>query len=141
MVSLRNQRGMTLLEIMIVLVILGSMATILVTQVSKSLEKSRVQQARILISEVGKALDQFNTDCGFYPTSDQGLQALVTAPAGKTCSNWGPESYIKRVPKDPWKHDLLYTCADGQHYILKSLGRDGQEGGDGYNADISSEDL
>lgn len=131
---------MTLLEIMIVLVILGSMATILVTQVSKSLEKSRVQQAKILIAEVGKALDQFNTDCGFYPTTDQGLQALVTAPAGKTCSNWGPESYIKRVPKDPWKHDLIYT-SDSQKYIVKSLGRDGQEGGDGYNADISSEDL
>lgn len=141
MTSLKNQRGMTLLEIMIVLVILGSMATILVTQVSKSLEKSRVQQAKILISEVGKALDQFNTDCGFYPTTDQGLAALVTTPAGKTCSNWGPESYIKRVPKDPWKHDLIYTCPDGQHYVLKSLGRDGQEGGDGYNADISSEDL
>jgi general secretion pathway protein G len=140
MTPIKNQRGMTLLEIMIVLVILGSMATILVTQVSKSLEKSRVQQAKILISEVGKALDQFNTDCGFYPTTDQGLAALVATPAGKTCANWGPESYIKRVPKDPWKHDLVYT-SDGQKYILRSLGRDGQEGGDGYNADISSEDL
>jgi len=139
---LKNQRGMTLLEIMIVLVILGSMATILVTQVSKNLAKSRVQQAKILISEVGKALDQFNTDCGFYPTTDQGLQALVTAPAGgRTCSNWGPEAYLKKLPKDPWRNDLIYTCNDGQHYIIKSLGADGKEGGDGLNADISSEDL
>jgi general secretion pathway protein G len=142
MILLRNQRGMTLVEIMIVLMILGSLATVLVTQVSKSLQKSRVQQARILISEVGKALDQFNTDCGFYPTSDQTLNALVEKPgSGKTCSNWGPDPYLKRLPKDPWKHDLVYQCTDGQHYVLKSLGADGQEGGDGYNADISSEDL
>jgi general secretion pathway protein G len=117
----KNQRGMTLIEIMIVLVILGSMATFLVTQVNTSLKKSRVQQAKILISEVGKALDQFNTDCGYYPTSDQGIQALVTAPAGgRTCANWGPDAYIKRAPKDPWHHDLIYTCTDGQHYVLKS---------------------
>src|ERR1700722_13471792 len=139
---IRNQRGMTLIEIMIVLVILGSMAGVLVVQVSKSLQKSRVQQAKILISEVGKALDQFNTDCGFYPTTDQGIQALVTLPAGgKTCSNWGPESYIKKMPKDPWHNDLIYNCTDGQHYTLKSLGADGKEGGEGLNADISSEDL
>ena len=139
--SLKNQRGMTLLEIMIVLVILGSMAAILVTKVSGALAKSRVQQAKILISEVGKALDQFNTDCGFYPTTDQGLQSLVQAPGGgRTCTNWGPESYIKRVPKDPWRNDLVYSCTDGQHYVLKSMGADGKEGGDGFNADISSED-
>jgi general secretion pathway protein G len=138
----KNQRGMTLIEIMIVLVILGSMAGILVVKVSDSLKKSRVQQAKILISEVGKALDQFNTDCGFYPTSDQGLQALVTTPVGgKTCSNWGPEAYLKKLPKDPWRNDLVYTCTDGQHYILRSLGADGKEGGEGFNADISSEDL
>lgn len=139
---LKNQRGMTLIEIMIVLVILGSMASVMVVQVSKSLAKSRVQQAKILISEMGKALDQFNTDCGFYPTTDQGLQSLVTAPVGgKTCSNWGPEAYIKKLPKDPWHNDLIYTCTDGQHYTLKSLGADGREGGEGFNADISSDDL
>ena len=139
---IKNQRGMTLIEIMIVLVILGSMAGILVVKVSDSLKKSRVQQAKILISEVGKALDQFNTDCGFYPTTDQGLQALVSTPVGgKTCSNWGPEPYLKKLPKDPWRNDLVYTCTDGQHYILRSLGADGKEGGEGFNADISSEDL
>ena len=139
---IKNQRGMTLIEIMIVLVILGSMAGILVVKVSDSLKKSRVQQAKILISEVGKALDQFNTDCGFYPTTDQGLQALVSTPVGgKTCSNWGPEPYLKKLPKDPWRNDLVYTCTDGQHYILRSLGADGKEGGEGLNADISSEDL
>ena len=138
----RNQRGMTLIEIMIVLVILGSMAGILVVKVSDSLKKSRVQQGKILISEVGKALDQFNTDCGFYPTTDQGIQALISTPVGgKTCSNWGPESYLKKMPKDPWKNELVYSCTDGQHYILKSLGADGKEGGEGFNTDISSEEL
>jgi general secretion pathway protein G len=138
---LKNQRGMTLIEIMIVLVILGTIGTVLVNQVNKNLKKSRVQQARILISETGKALDQFFTDCGFYPTTDQGLQALVQPPAGRTCSNWGPESYLKRVPKDPWGNELVYTSGDGQKYTLVSLGADRQEGGDAYNADISSEEL
>jgi general secretion pathway protein G len=143
MKSLKNNRGMTLVEIMIVLVILGSLATVLITKVSKSLAKAKIQQAKILISEVGKALDQFNTDCAFYPTTEQGLQALVTPPAagGKTCTNWGPESYLTKIPLDPWKNPLMYVCTDGQHYILKSFGADGKEGGEGLNADISSEDL
>jgi general secretion pathway protein G len=136
----KNQRGMTLIEIMIVLAILGSMAAFIGKTVSGALAKSKVREASILISEMGKALDQFNTDCGFYPTTDQGLDSLVHAPAGRTCANWGPEAYLKKVPNDPWNHPLVYTCTDGQHYVLKSLGADGQEGGDGYNKDVSSED-
>ena len=139
---IRNNRGMTLIEIMIVLLILGRMAGILVTKVMSSLAKARVNQAKILISEIGKALDQFNTDCGFYPTTDQGLQGLITSPGGsRACPNWGPEAYIKKLPKDPWGTELIYACPDGSHYTLKSLGRDKKEGGEGLDADISSEDL
>jgi general secretion pathway protein G len=139
--KLKNNRGMTLIEIMIVLVILGSMAAILVTKVSGQLAKARVNEAKILINEVGKGLDQFNTDCGFYPTTDQGLAALSVAPTGgRTCANWGPEPYRNKIPKDPWSTDLVYTCSDGAHYILKSYGADKKEGGEGLNADISSED-
>jgi general secretion pathway protein G len=139
MISLRNNRGMTLVEIMIVVVIVASMGTVIVNQVRKQLDKARVKQAQILISEVGKALDQFYTDCGFFPTQDQGLQALLQAPAGRTCSNWGPDAYLKKMPKDSWSHELIYT-SDGAKYTLKSLGSDGQEGGTGIATDISSEE-
>jgi general secretion pathway protein G len=142
MKSIKNNRGMTLIEIMIVLVILGSMAAILVTKVTKQLAKARVNEARIQISEIGKNLDQFNTDCGYYPTTDQGLQALITPPTGgRTCASWGPDPYIKKMPHDPWTSEFIYTCTDGSHYTLKSLGADKKEGGEGLNADISSDDL
>ena len=140
--KLLDNAGMTLIEIMIVLVILGTMGTVLITKVIGSLGKAKVNQAKILIGEVGKSLDQFYTDCGFYPATEQGLDALVSAPtSGRTCSNWGPEPYTKKKPKDPWGHDLIYTSSDNAHYVLKSLGADGVEGGEGINKDISSEDL
>ncbi|MBK9293371.1 MAG: type II secretion system major pseudopilin GspG [Oligoflexia bacterium] len=134
-----NQKGMTLIEIMIVLVIIATMGTVLVTQVNKQLEKGRMNQAKILIAEVGKNLDQYNLDCGAYPTTDQGINALLTPP-GSGCANWGPEPYLKKMPKDPWNSELSYS-SDGSKYILKSYGKDKKEGGDGYNRDISSEDL
>jgi general secretion pathway protein G len=138
---LLSQAGMTLIEIMIVLVIVATMGTIIVNKVSGQLSKAQVNQAKILLSEVGKSLEQYNIDCGNFPTSDQGLQALVSAPSGgRTCPNWGPEPYRKSVPRDPWNHDLIYQ-SDGTKFILKSLGKDGQEGGEGLNKDISSEDL
>lgn len=130
---------MTLVEIMIVVVIVATMGTVIVNAVRKQLDKARVRQAQILITEVGKSLDQFYTDCGFFPTTDQGLQALLQAPAGRTCTNWGPDAYVKKLPKDPWNHELAYT-SDGTKYTLKSFGADGQEGGSGIAADISSEE-
>ena len=136
---LKNNKGMTLLEIMIVLAILGSLAAVLVTQINKQQRKSKLRQAKIQIGEISKNLDLFYSDCGFYPSSDQGLNALVEAP-GEACPDWGPESYIKKVPRDPWNHDFIYEATDGS-YELISLGEDGRDGGTGYNKDISSEDL
>jgi general secretion pathway protein G len=136
-----GQRGMTLVEIMIVTVILAAMATVLVTQVGKQLEKARRNQAKILVSEVGKALENYNTDCGSFPTTDQGLNALLAPPAGgRSCGQWGPDPYLKKMPKDPWGTELVYT-SDGNKYTLKSLGKDKSEGGEGPGADISSDDL
>lgn len=131
----RNSRGMTLLEIMIVLAILGGIITILATQVTSRLASSRVKQARIHMAQIGNALDMFYTDCAFYPES---LEALVTAPA--ECTNWGPEPYLKSMPKDPWGAPYIYEN-NGSSYVLRSLGADRREGGTGNDADISSEDL
>ncbi len=132
-----NEKGMTLLEIMIVLVILGGLIAILATQVQGRLKSAKIRQAKIQISEYGKALDMFFTDCNNYPSTEEGLNALVTAPS--TCSNWGPDPYLKKVNKDPWGGDFQYTST-GNNYVLKSLGSDRKEGGSGDAADISSAD-
>ena len=133
---IRNNKGMTLLEIMIVLVILGGLIAILATQVQGRLKKAKINQAKIQISEYGKALDMYFTDCNSYPSTDEGLGALVKAPS--TCSNWGPDPYLKKVNKDPWGKEFLYESS-GNNYLLKSLGSDGREGGSGDAADVSNE--
>ena len=135
---LRNRRGMTLLEIMIVLAILASLIGVLASQINLRLKKAKINQAKIQIGELGKALDMYYTDCNAYPSASEGLQALVTQPSN--CSQWGPDSYIKKMPKDPWGTDFVYE-SQGNTYTLISMGADKKEGGSGENADISSQDL
>lgn len=130
---------MTLIEIMIVLIIVGGLIAILGGQVVGQLGKAQVKEAQIQIKEIGKSLDMFYADCGFYPSSDQGLSALVENKGG--CSNWGPDPYMKKVPKDPWSNEYIYEQKSKSAYVLISLGADGAEGGEGKNKDISSEDL
>lgn len=133
--AVHNQRGMTLVEIVIVVAILASLLAILGTQVQKQFAKAKVNQAKIQMGEIGKALDMFYTDCGNYPDS---LQSLISAE-GTNCSNWGPDSYIKKATlKDPWGAEFLFE-SDGGSYNIISLGADRREGGDGYNADIASD--
>ena len=132
---IRNAKGMTLLEIMIVLIILASLLGILGNQVVKQLAKAKIKEAQIQMAEIGKALDMFYTECGSYPSA---LDGLVTQPA--ECSNWGPEPYLKKLPKDPWNHDFVYEST-GSSYELISLGADGKQGGSGNNSDINSENL
>lgn len=132
----RNQKGMTLLEIMIVLAILGGLIAILATQVQGRLKTAKIRQAKIQIAEYGKALDLYYSDCSQYPTTEEGLQALVQAPP--SCSNWGPDPYLKKVNKDPWNGEFIYESA-GNAYTLKSLGSDRREGGSGDAQDVTNE--
>src|SRR3954462_6639202 len=90
-----NDVGMTLIEIMIVLAIIGTLMAVLGTGVVKQLDKSRVKNAKIQIREVQKQLGLYNTDCGQYPTTEQGLDALIKSP-GEECPNWGPDPYMKK---------------------------------------------
>ena len=136
-----DQAGMTLIEIMLVLAILGGLITVLGSQVMGYLEKSRVDNAKIQLREIGKALDMYNMGCGSYPTTDQGLAALQKSPGEEACPNWGPEPYVKKEPKDPWNRPLVYESADGSEFTLKSLGKDKKEGGEEYNKDIEYGDL
>jgi len=133
-------RGMTLIEILVVLVLIGVVMGIVGGNFIQRGEKAKRDAARIEIGQIGQTLDLFKLEVGRYPTSQEGLQALITPPAG--VSNWnGP--YWKRamVPKDPWGNDYVYTFP-GQHgaYDILSYGADGKEGGDGADKDVTSWD-
>ncbi len=133
---LRNEEGLTLVEIMIVLAILAGLAAILGTTVFGALDKANVRQAKIQMGTIAGKLDEYSADCGIYPTTDQGLEALINAPeVAPTCDDWGPTAYFKKLPKDPWKNDYVYE-SDGSTYTLYSLGKDRKEEGEGYNKDI-----
>jgi general secretion pathway protein G len=132
---LKNTKGMTLVEIMIVLIILGGLMAYLGSNLMGRLGSANIKNTKIAISELGKNLDLFYADCGYYPTQ---MDDLVTAPAD--CSNWGPEPYLKKIPRDAWNNEFVYESS-GSDYVIKSLGADRREGGSGKEADISSEDI
>lgn len=137
-VSLRNNRGMTLIEIIIVVTILAALVAMLGTRVADARRKSQVKEARIQIGEIRKALDMYFTDCSKYPSTAEGFNALV-AGGESTCQNWGPEPYMNKIPKDPWNNPFQYYNEGGKVVII-SYGEDGREGGTGYAKDVSSED-
>ena len=134
-----SQSGFTLIEIMIVLVILGGLMAILGKNIVSNLQKARTKEAYIQIKELSKNLDTYNLDCTQYPTTDQGLQALAQNPGSEACPNWGPDPYLKSIPKDPWGMPYKYE-SDGSKFVLKSFGKDKKPGGSGYDRDITSDD-
>jgi general secretion pathway protein G len=136
----KRVRGMTLIEILVVLVLIGIVLGIVGGNFIGRGEKAKADAAKIEIGQIGQALDLYKLEIGRYPSSAEGLQALVAAPAG--ASNWnGPYWKKSQIPKDPWGNDYRYT-APGQKgpYDIVSLGADGKEGGDGANKDITSAD-
>ncbi|MGZ6309085.1 MAG: type II secretion system major pseudopilin GspG [Bdellovibrionota bacterium] len=131
-------QGFTLIEMMIVIAIIGLIMGLVGLNVVKKLDESRVSSTKIQMKQMGVLLDDFRRVCGFNPTTEQGLDALVNAPQGRECKNY--EQFVKKVPKDAWGNDFIYT-SDGNKYTLKSLGADGQEGGEGINKDITLDDI
>ncbi len=130
------QRGFTLLELLVVLVILGLLAAVAGPRVMKYVSGAKTDTAKLQVEELSAALDMFKLENGKHPTSQEGLQALVEAPPGAT--NWnGPYLKKKTVPKDPWGVDYHYE-SPGQHgaFDLYSLGADKREGGEGEDKDI-----
>ena len=133
----RLGRGFTLLELLVVMVIIGLLAGYVGPKLFAQIGKSESKVTRAQIDALQKALDQYRIDTGRYPATDAGLAALVQRPADDP--RWAGPYLAKAVPVDPWGRAYLYT-APGQHgdYDLLSYGRDGQAGGDGDNADLTS---
>ncbi len=132
----RTPQGFTLIEIMVVILILGLLATIVVQSLRGAADRARRTKAQADIAELKTALDRFYLDNGFYPTTEQGLKALVSRPSdGPPPANYEEGGYIESVPPDPWGHPYFYQ-SEGSRYALKSFGADGVEGGTGKNADI-----
>lgn len=132
-------RGFTLIELLVVLLILGMIAGLAGPQIMNYLGESKAKTAKLQISEFESSLDLFKLDVGRYPDGQEGLLALVQAPAAAGDRWRGPYLKKKAVPKDPWNNDYQYA-APGKHghFDIVSLGADGKEGGDGENKDIVS---
>ena len=130
--------GFTLIELLVVLVILGLLASLAGPKIIGYLGGAKSDSAKLQIEQFGASLDLFKLETGRYPTTQEGLQALVQAPPGLTGWN-GPYLKKKVVPKDPWGNDYHYV-SPGQHgsYDLYSLGADNKEGGDGENKDLTN---
>jgi general secretion pathway protein G len=129
---------MTLIEILVVLVLIGIVMGILGGNFIGKGEKAKADAAKIEIGQIGQTLDLYKLEVGRYPTTQEGLQALITAPAGVT--NWnGPYWKRNTIPKDPWGNEYKYA-SPGQHgpYDILSYGADGREGGEGPDRDITS---
>ena len=138
-----RQVGFTLVEILVVVVILGILAGLIVPRIMGRPEEARRVKARLQIESLEATLKLFKLDNGFYPDTEQGLQALVEKPAmGRIPLRWREEGYLDKgqVPRDPWGHDFVYL-SPGVHnkdFDLLSLGADGEEGGTGSDADVTN---
>lgn len=139
----RSSAGFTLIEIMVVVVIIGILIGLIAPNILGRVDKARVTAAKTDIATLEQALEMYRLDNHSYPSTDQGLEALVAKPGGDPePKNWNAEGYLKKgkLPQDPWGHAYQYL-QPGQEkrpFDLFSLGADGREGGEGYDADIGN---
>ena len=137
--SLNASRGFTLIEIMVVVAIIAILGAAVVPLVMDRPDQARQVKAKQDIKSMEAALDLYRLDNFNYPSTDQGLEALVEKPTGDPePANWKDGGYLKQVSKDPWGRDYIYISpGETGDFDIVSLGRDGQEGGSGYDADLT----
>jgi general secretion pathway protein G len=138
-----GQSGFTLIEIMVVVFILALLAGIVVPKIMGRTDEARRTTGKVQIKNIEEGLHLYKLDNGVYPSTEQGLSALVSKPTiGSIPQHWREGGYLPKVPKDPWSHDYVYI-SPGAHgdYDLLSYGGDGEQGGDGKDADIESWNL
>lgn len=136
-----RSRGFTLIEIMVVIVILGILAGLVLPRFMGRTEEAKKVKAKLQIENLEAALKLYKLDNGAYPTTEQGLEALVQKPAtGAIPANWREGGYLEKgkIPLDPWNRPYVYVSpgVKNKDFDLKSLGGDGEEGGEGESADI-----
>lgn len=136
----KKQQGFTLIEIMVVVVILGILGALVAPSILGRPDEARVTVAKNDIRSISNALDMYKLDNFRYPTNEEGLKALVEKPA--SAKNWNPDGYLPQMPEDPWGNAYIYQRPGqkSRHFDLYSLGADGEEGGEGTNADIGNWD-
>jgi len=138
---MQRAKGFTLIEIMIVVVIIGVLGATILPNIMSSPDKARVQAALTDLRSISSALDLYRLDNFSYPSTDQGLDALVTPPSGfPEAKHWNPEGYLPKSPEDPWGNAYVYAN-NGRGFELTSYGRDGQQGGEEFDADLTLDDL
>ena len=138
-----DEKGFTLIELLIVVVIIGILVAVVGPKIMERPEQARQVKAVIQIQNFESALKLFYLDNGFYPSTEQGLDALVAQPSiGRETSKWREGGYLEKskVPLDPWRNEYLYISPGihNKQYDIMCLGRDGEEGGQGYDADVKS---
>lgn len=135
----QSSRGFTLIEIMVVMVILGLLVAIVAPNIMGRSDQAKITVAETQLTNISKALDLYRLDNSHYPSTQQGLEALVSRPSGSPePKNWNPDGYMKSVPLDPWDSEFQYVSPGREGpYDLYSKGSDGQDGGDGDASDIS----
>lgn len=134
-----RQGGFSLIEIMVVVIIIGLLVGIIAPQVGDSADKARIQKAKADFKNIETALQMYHLDNFNYPTTEQGLEALMTKPSqAPVPRSYKKNGYVKQLQQDPWGRNYLYESpAEGHDYNIYTLGADGVSGGEEQNADIS----
>ena len=141
--SLKKRSGFTLIEIMVVVVIMGILAAIVVPNVLARVEEARRQTARTQIAAFASSLEMYRLHNSVYPTTQQGLDALVRRPTiAPVPPRYPPEPYMREIPPDPWGNPYIYRNPGdrGGPYDIISTARSGEEGGEGWDADVTNHD-
>ncbi len=137
-----TRKGFTMVELMAVLIIIGLLATLVVTKVATKIDQARVTTTKANLKILHSSVNQFKMDTGRFPSEEMGLEELLEQPSD--VENYEPGGYLEttEIPKDGWGNDFIYELfpESGKPFVIKSLGADGEEGGEDYDTDLHSTD-